>query len=453
MSTHPRTRSLAGAILSLTVLGLAAPDAGAAAAAGQPTAPAGTSGAPGLTVPWSQRAITATVAGRTVTSDLGPGRTERWIGAVVAAEALVAELLGTNALPARATPPQTLLLFADREDFARELRGRYGEVAEGAAATSFLFDDVRVTAATVPALPAPPEGVVAPAPAPAERDIAAAAGDLLAVAAAAAFDRPFEDDLAPALASAIELLAAESIVLDDGIHPGHPAASTLVAAQVVVRDRAPDPIAILTVDARAWGELEEDVRADATLTIWSLLQFASTREGRGAVAVLRSLAERVNAGDRPETAVLRAADERTWRTLVTGWRRWIESATPDPTAMVVTHAEALAAGLRELAADGVVPADLDAAATALADRGFVWRAIRQGVPVEIAVEGPATFTFEEDMGSRRRPELKLMRPRSGTGRADGQLPPGVEITGLRLGRVMVSWERSEDGPVRRMIVR
>ncbi len=427
----------------------------------QPSVAAGQPGGGGLgPQPWSQRAITAEVGGWTVTSDLGPGRSERWIEAVVGAGGIVAELLGTDGLPARALTPRTLLLFDDHADFVRVLEGRYGAAAAGTAAVELLFDAEQVVAATEPPPPPPTaeaDGGPAASPAPpprasAERDLAAAAADVLAAGAAAALHRPFQDDLPPALAAGLELLAAESVVLDRGIRPGLPRAETLVPAQVVVRDAAPDVIAILALDAAAWDELDPTVRADATLVAWSLVQFATQPEGRRLRDLLRSLAVRVNEGDRPPTAIVRAGGERAWRSALGAWRRWIEEATPAPDPEAAVLVEALAAGLRELAADGLAPSDLDAAAAALADRGFTWRAIRFGAPVEISVEGPATFELDEDADTGRRPQIALVRSRSVRG-ADGPLPPGIEVRGLRTGRLQVRWEPGEQGPVRVMTVR
>lgn len=437
----------AGFVASVAGLASVAANSPAAIAVSQPATPPAAAGSGLGGQPWSQRAVTATVAGRQVSSDLGPGRTERWIGLAVAGEELVNALFGAGDLPPRVQPPQSLLLFADPAEYQQVLSGRYGEAAAGSdPARTFLFDHQRITAAT---LPPAPEGRDRD---PAEADAAAAAADFLAAAAVAALDRPFEDDLAPALVAALRRFAAETIVLDDGVHPGHARPETLLAAQLVVRDKAPDLPAILSLDARQWAELDDAQREDATLVAWSLLQFASQREGRPAAQLLRGLAEAVNAGDRPATAVERVGDRGGWPRVLRPWRRWIESATPDPTADIVVGIEALAAGLADLAEDDVVPGTLEEAVSQLAGRGFIWRGIRQGRAVEIAVTDASVFAFGEDPGTGRRPEIELVRPRSARP-GQGPTPPGIEVRSVRPGRLSVAWERGEAGLVRRFSVR
>jgi hypothetical protein len=440
-----RPALLSGSILAAA--GLLTPVAPLAAEASQPATPPAAAGS-GLGVqPWSQRAVTATVAGRQVTSDLGPGRTERWIGLAVAGEELVNSLFGAGDLLPRVLPPQSLLLFADPAEYQQVLSGRFGEAATGQTpASSFLFDHQRITAAT---LPPATEGRDR---SPAEADAAAIAADLLATAAVAALDRSFENDLAPALVAALRRFAAETVVLDDGVHPGHPRPETLLAAQVVVRDKAPDLPAILSLDARQWAELDDAAREDATLAVWSLLQFASQREGRPAAQLLRGLAEAVNAGDRPATAVERVGDRGGWPRVLRPWRQWIESATPDPTADILVRVEALAAGLADLAEAGIVPGSLEEAVSQLAARGFSWRAIRQGLPVEIAITDASIVAFEEDPGTGRRPEIELLRPRT-TRPGQAAIPPGIEVRSVRLGRLSVSWDRRDTELVRRLTVR
>ena len=443
-----RPALLSGSVLAAAGLLAAFPTI--AAEGSQPATPPPAAGS-GLGVPpWSQRAITATVAGRAVSSDLGPGRTERWIGLVLAAEELVDALFGAGDLPPRVQAPQSLLLFGDPAEYPQVLAGRFGQAAavDGPAST-FLFDHARITAATLP--PLPPAAAARDRTA-AEGDVAAIAADLLATAAVAALDRPFEDDLAPAMVAALRRFAAETVVLDDGVHPGHPQPETLLAAQIVVRDKAPDLTAILSLDARAWSELEAEQREDATLAVWSLLQFASQPDGRPAAQLLRAMAEAVNAGDRPATAVERVGVRGGWPRVLRPWRQWIESATPDPTAGVVVRVEALAAGLAELAEAGVVPSTLEEAVTQLAARTFTWRAIRQGRPVEIAITDASIVAFEEDPGIGRRPELELVRPRPARPGQPAN-PPGIEVRSLRVGRLSVAWDRDETGLVRRMSVR
>ncbi|MFK7962128.1 MAG: hypothetical protein AB8G96_16570 [Phycisphaerales bacterium] len=438
-----RPRSLVTLVAPVIVIGLTAAAHGftaetllaASPAAPTQAAPAQAPAAPATPDTWESRSRSGEAAGRSVTADLSPEASILWLRALAATETALDELTGASALPPRILPTRQVLFFTDDADFRRVLQTTYGQELSGDDVVRFDVGSQQTLAAVVPA----------------DEDVAAGAARVLPIAGAQWLERWFQADLPPALDAGLELFLADTTFVGDRPMFGRARAETLIPAQVIARDRTPNLFGLLSLDDEGWSGLTAEERADGTLAIWSMLQFAAGDDGGGMRRGLRAFLRAVNAGSLPADALQATFATADAAALQSQWRRWIERAIPDPITVAMPRVEALIDGLAMLSAEGISPKHLDEAAAELSGRNFVWESVRWGEPQRLAITGPDVFVLPEDTRTGRRARIdldpgRITTPRSSRPAADGPVaPPRIRVRGLARGTVQVEWEQQADG--------